>query len=159
MIFIMVFAAAFLLSLVFTPAAIRLAPKIGAVDIPKDNRRMHTKPMPRFGGMAIFIGCMAGLALAAYYAWPMLEAQYLEEYPGIQLLMQPVSQMKGVLAGGVLIYIIGVIDDLKNMPAKVKFLGQVVVACVAYAFGVRINYITNHFGNGFGDTHSYLFGA
>lgn len=155
----MVFAAAFLLSLVFTPVAIRLAPKIGAVDIPKDNRRMHTKPMPRFGGMAIFIGCMAGLAVAAYIGWPMLEKQYLQEYPGIQLLMQPVSQMKGVFAGGILIYIIGVIDDLKNMPAKVKFLAQIAVACVTYAFGVRINYITNHFGAGFGDTHSYLFGA
>ena len=56
MAFWLVFLTAFALALIFTPIAIKIAPKIGAVDVPKDDRRMHTKPVPRFGGLAIFIG-------------------------------------------------------------------------------------------------------
>ena len=44
-----------------TPMAIRLAPKIGAMDIPKDSRRMHDHAMPRFGGLAIFAGSSAAM--------------------------------------------------------------------------------------------------
>ena len=58
-----VFAVAFFLSLVTTPLAIKVAPKIGAMDIPKDGRRMHTKSMPRFGGMAIFVGTSASMLI------------------------------------------------------------------------------------------------
>ena len=57
------FLTAFLLSLACTPLAIKLAPKIGAMDVPKDGRRMHTKAMPRFGGMAIFLGTMVSMAV------------------------------------------------------------------------------------------------
>ena len=56
---LLMFLAAFAVSVVCTPLAIKLAPKIGAVDVPKDARRVHTKPMPRFGGMAIFLGTMS----------------------------------------------------------------------------------------------------
>ena len=49
--YLMIFITAVALVLIFTPLAIKLAPKIGAIDIPKDNRRMHTRAMPRFGGM------------------------------------------------------------------------------------------------------------
>ena len=45
------FVTAFALALLFTPVAIKIAPKIGAIDVPKDGRRMHTKAMPRFGGL------------------------------------------------------------------------------------------------------------
>ena len=46
------FVTAFALALLFTPVAIKIAPKIGAIDVPKDGRRMHTKAMPRFGGQS-----------------------------------------------------------------------------------------------------------
>ena len=55
---IIAFLTAFVVALLVTPLAIKLAPKIGAMDVPKDNRRMHKKPVPRFGGMAIFAGTM-----------------------------------------------------------------------------------------------------
>jgi UDP-GlcNAc:undecaprenyl-phosphate GlcNAc-1-phosphate transferase len=53
---IMVLGIAFLVSWLMTPVCIKLAPKIGAVDIPKDERRMHSRPIPRFGGLAIYLG-------------------------------------------------------------------------------------------------------
>lgn len=157
MVFWIAFLTAFVLSIICTPMAIRLAPMIGAVDIPKDSRRMHTKPMPRFGGLAIFIGAMASISWVTLYGWPILEQQF--QQMGAIILEEPTSHMLGALLGGALIYILGVIDDLKGMPAKVKFLGQALIACVPYAFGVRIQFVTNHFGSSFGDTHSYFAGA
>lgn len=152
-----VFLAALILSLLFTPVAMKLAPKIGAVDIPKDARRMHTKPMPRFGGLAIFIGTTAALILTVYVAFPMFEKYFAETFPGAEFLPQPVSKMTGVIIGGILIYLIGIVDDLKGLPAKVKLLGQIVCACVAYYFGVRINFVTNHFSAI--DGHIFFAGA
>ena len=78
------FLVAFVLSLVMTPAAIKLAPKIGAMDVPKDDRRMHVKAMPRFGGMAIFIGTMVSTAI---------------------FLLQLDHRILGIMIGGVLIYL------------------------------------------------------
>ena len=47
---------AFLVALIATPVVKSLAFKVGAVDVPKDNRRMHDHPIPRMGGLAIFLG-------------------------------------------------------------------------------------------------------
>ena len=57
------FLTAFVLAAAFTPLAIWLAPKIGIMDIPKDERRVHSKPIPLFGGMAIFVGVMASILI------------------------------------------------------------------------------------------------
>jgi len=118
--YLLVFLTALLLTLAFTPVAIFIAPKIGAVDIPKDNRRMHDKPMPRFGGFAIFIGTTASMAI---------------------FLVPGNPRMSGILACGLLIYLLGLVDDLKGVPAKLKFMGQVAVACAAFGVGIRINFI------------------
>lgn len=126
-----------LISLVFTPAAIWIAPKIGAMDIPKDNRRVHSRPMPRFGGIAIFAGMMISWTIFA------------GETPGIH----------GAMAGTAIIYILGAVDDLKNIRPLVKFSGQVFAAAVAFALGLRIEFITNYFNGGnmiFGDAACFL---
>lgn len=120
------FLTSFALALVFTPVAIYIAPKIGAVDIPEDGRRMHTKAMPRFGGMAIFIGTIVSMIL------------YLSFDPRIVVL----------IVCGTLMYILGVIDDLKNLPPMIKFFGQIAIACAVYYNGIRIEFITNFFGGG-----------
>jgi len=118
--YLLVFITSLLLALALTPAAIFIAPKIGAVDIPKDNRRMHNIPMPRFGGSAIFVGATASIAI---------------------FLVPENPRMVGILICGALIYILGLVDDIRGMSAKVKFLGQVVVGCAAFGIGVRINFI------------------
>lgn len=147
--FLIVFLTAFILSLALSPVAIKLAPKIGAVDIPKDNRRMHTKPMPRFGGMAIFIGAIAALSLLWYF----MGKVYVMETDEVRIFLDADPRFAGILIGGVLIYIVGIIDDLRGMPAKVKFLFQVICAIVVFVCGIRIEFFTNHFG---GSPHAYL---
>ncbi len=120
------FLVALAVSILVTPVAIRLAPKIGAVDIPLDNRRMHTKAMPRFGGLAIFAGSTAAMLI------------FLKFDPRVVTIVM----------GGALIYILGVIDDIKHLSAKVKFLGQTFVALIMYVNGIRIEFLTNFFGEG-----------
>lgn len=125
--YLLIFLAAFFLALIFTPAAIKIAPKIGAIDVPKDNRRMHTKAMPRFGGMAIYIGTVGSMLIFLPYS----------------------TSLMGVIAGGTLIFLIGIIDDLKGMPAKVKLMFQILCAVILFQFSVRISFISNPFGEGY----------
>ena len=128
---------AFVVAAAVTPAAIKIAPKIGAMDIPKDERRMHKKPMPRFGGIAIYLGIMAALAVFA-----------LED-----------KGITSVMTGCTLIYTLGLIDDLKDLKPLVKLCGQIVCATVVYIMGVRIEFITNYFGPGnmaFGDVACFI---
>lgn len=120
------FLTALVLSLAITPIAIKLAPKVGAIDIPKDNRRMHTKAMPRFGGLAIFAGSTVSMLI------------FLNFDPKII----------SITIGGLLIYILGITDDIRHLSPKVKFLGELVVAIVMYVNGIRIEFITNFFGSG-----------
>lgn len=125
--YLLIFLTAFILALIFTPVAIKIAPKIGAVDIPKDNRRMHTKAMPRFGGMAIYIGTVTSM-----------------------LIFLPFStQLMGLIAGGTLIFLVGIIDDLKNLNAKLKLACQILCAFILFQFSVRISFIGNPFGEGY----------
>src|SRR5690554_3842111 len=95
---------AFLVSLVVTlfvtPLIIKFAYKIGAVDKPNE-RKVHTKITPRLGGLAIFIGAVAG-----YFAGGL----HNEKVTAISL-------------GAVLIVMIGILDDKFELSAKVKFAG------------------------------------
>ena len=107
-----VFAAAIVA--ILTPIAIKIAPKIGAMDIPKDARRMHSKPIPRFGGLGIYLG----MTIAILVCVPRIEG----------ILSQ--RQVLGFLAGGAMIVILGIVDDLKGLPAKVKLIGQIICSAV-----------------------------
>ena len=127
-----------LVTAIVTPLAIFIAPKVGAMDVPRDKRRVHNKPMPRFGGIAIYAGLMVGLAL---------------------FVLGKNAHIPAVMVGCTLIYILGAIDDIKGMKPIIKFGGQVVCATVVFAMGLRINFITNWFGEGnmnFGIAVCYL---
>lgn len=108
-------------SLLLTPVVKALSFKIGAVDVPKDNRRMHDHPIPRLGGLAIFMG----FAFAV-------------------LLMVPLDgPRKGMLLGAVIIVILGIFDDIYALPAKLKFVVQIAAALVAVLAGNRIEVLSN----------------
>jgi UDP-GlcNAc:undecaprenyl-phosphate GlcNAc-1-phosphate transferase len=124
------FALPFILSLLLTPLAIRIAPLIGAMDVPKDDRRMHKEAVPRFGGFAIFLSATAALLLIRFWLFNKLPESYQQD--------EPVTHLMGVAAGGALIYLVGLYDDLKDMKAGVKFACQFVAASIAFVFGIRI---------------------
>ncbi len=107
-----------------TPAVSVLAYKIGAIDVPKDNRRMHKKPTPRIGGLAIF----AGFVIASL------------------VFCELTPELISIYLGGLIIVAVGVIDDVFRINAWVKLAAQIVVALVAVSQGIVLEYV-NLFGN------------
>ena len=120
---LIIFAVAMVISFVLTPLVRRFAVKINAVDVPKDNRRMHKTPIPRIGGIAIFVGFMTAMLIFG----------------------KADSEMVWILVGGVIIAIIGIIDDLYTLPALVKLLGQIAAAAIPVFNDVVIRHLTNPF--------------
>ena len=119
---ILAFFIAFLMAFLSTPLAERIAYKIGAIDVPKDSRRMHKKPIPRLGGIAIFFGFMVGMVMFAVMT----------------------REMISIMIASTLIVILGIFDDRKPLKAIFKLLVQIVAALIViYVGGVKIDAITN----------------
>ncbi len=115
------FAVAGVLSFILSPVAKHIAHKIGAIDIPKDDRRMHKEPIPRLGGLAVFFAFLIAV-----------------------IVLVPVGrELQGVLLGALVIVVLGVIDDAVSLPAKLKFLVQIFAAVIVVLHGVRIDVISN----------------
>ena len=113
--------AAAIVALISTPVVRTLAFRVGAVDVPKDARRMHDHPIPRMGGLAIFFGFILSV-----------------------LLFLPLTeQLRGMLLGAVVIVILGIFDDIYALPAKPKFLVQILAALLAVLAGNRIFFLSN----------------
>ena len=125
---ILALGIALLVSFVLTPLVKRLAYKLGAVDIPKDERRMHKEPIPRLGGLAIFLGCMAALLCIFLF---------FTHFSAIAV------QLRGILIGAVIIVAVGIVDDIRPLGAGVKFILQIVAALIAVGHGVIIEMIAN----------------
>lgn len=132
------FVVAFVIAVIMTPVSIWMAPKIGAMDIPKDDRRVHTKAIPRFGGMAIFLGVMISTVV---FIIPQFEDKHA---------------ITGILIGSMVIFAGGVIDDLKELRPKSKLLIQLLSACVVYGFGVRLTFIGVVFSGTVGTIATFL---
>jgi UDP-GlcNAc:undecaprenyl-phosphate GlcNAc-1-phosphate transferase len=126
-------AAPFVAAVLMTPLSIRVAKKIGAIDMPKDDRRMHKQPIPRFGGLAIFVATSLMLLIIREWVMPYISRTFPYYVHG-----EPYANLSGILVGGILIYVLGVLDDLHNLNAVLKFFCQIVIASITFLLGVRI---------------------
>ena len=117
------FLIAFIISMMLTPYTIKIAEKIGAVDVPKDKRRMHTKKMPKFGGPAVILGFIVSMIyLIIIMSIEGTLDLFAEQEYGRKLL--------GVLLGIGIIGITGVLDDTRTLKAWQQLIGQVLAAIV-----------------------------
>lgn len=123
LLYIAAFASAFAITLVTTPLAKWISIKCGAIDYPKD-RGVHKKPMPRMGGVAIVLGFTVTVLMVFYFDRSMSTKQFV-----------------GFLAGALLIAALGVLDDIKNLPAKLKFCVQLVAALIVIFSGTQIHVV------------------
>lgn len=114
----------FMLSVLITPLVKKFAIKIGATDSP-NQRKVHEKIMPRLGGLAIYISFIAGM-----------------------FIMQPDAKYNtAILLGSLIIIITGMLDDLYELSAKIKLLGQLAAAAIVVVMGgVEVTYINMPFG-------------
>ncbi|WP_295865727.1 MraY family glycosyltransferase [uncultured Oscillibacter sp.] len=112
---------ALVVSFLTSPVVKAFAYKVGAVDVPKDNRRMHHVPIPRLGGLAVFFGFIIS----------------------ILLFVEMTDQFRSILLGAVIIVVLGVVDDITPLPAKLKFLVQIGAALIPAMNGVVIHVLSN----------------
>jgi UDP-GlcNAc:undecaprenyl-phosphate GlcNAc-1-phosphate transferase len=128
--YFVVFLLAVIVAYFTTPRVKALAIRAGAMDAP-DDRKVHKKPIPRMGGLAIYVAFVLTVLFSMHIS----------------------REIAGLLTGGTVILIVGIIDDLKQLPAKVKLFGQILAAAVLLLFGVQIDSVTNPLGGmiSFGD--------
>jgi len=134
------FLLAFIVTFMTTPFTIKLAKKVGAVDIPKDKRRMHKKAMPKFGGPAVILGFLVSIIylVIVMSMEKTINLFETEEY-GRKLL--------GMFLGILVISVTCIVDDIKTIKPIVKLVGQILAAIIVVAFGIRIDDITMPFIN------------
>lgn len=112
-----------LLTAFLVPLVKLLALRVNAVDKPNE-RKVHKQLMPRMGGLAIY---------ASF--WSMLF-----------LVLPPERSLIGVFIGATLLIFVGIVDDVTDMPAKLKLVGQIFAACIATIGGVRIDFVSSFLG-------------
>jgi len=114
--------SAFVITFFFTPWAIKLAYKLGAIDQP-DTRKVHSKAMPRMGGLAFFAAFLICMVFIIKVSGPFL----------------------GLIYGACIVFLAGMIDDIFQISPWLKLCGQVIAAAVAVYFGVVVQFVTNPF--------------
>lgn len=123
---VLAFIAAAAIAWLLVPYAERLAFRVGAIDYPKE-RSLHDKPMPRLSGLAILVAVEAA-------GWIWLRGD---------------GESRSILIGGVAIAAVGVLDDIYDLPALPKLVGQIAAALIPVLAGVRVEDLTLPFLGGF----------
>lgn len=123
-VYVLAFTVALAVSYFITPHVKDFAIKAGAMDAP-DARKVHTRPIPRMGGLGIYLGFILAVVASMHINHEIL----------------------GLVLGGTVIVIVGMIDDTRQLSAKSKLLGQIIAAMVLIMFNIRIEWLTNPFGD------------
>lgn len=127
------FLLAFITAFVITPYTIRLAKKVGAVDMPED-RRVNKKPMPRLGGLAV----IAGFMVSAIYLVISMSLEKKIDFTEDNLTLKII----GFLVGGIILGITCFIDDVKGIKPLAKLAGQTLAAILVASSGILIDNFT-----------------
>lgn len=114
-------AVAAVVAFALTPIVKSFAQKVGAIDVPKDERRMHKEPIPLLGGLAIFFAFILSVLLFADID----------------------RQVQGMLLGSVVIVVLGIVDDVMPLKAWFKFIIQIIAAGIAVYYGNIIGILSN----------------
>ncbi|MDO4983478.1 MAG: MraY family glycosyltransferase [Eubacteriales bacterium] len=115
------FALSFGVSFLMTPRVKNFAERVGAIDVPKDARRIHDHPIPRMGGLAIFCGFLMSVIVFVSFS----------------------PQIMGIMLGALIIAGMGAVDDIVCLNAWVKLAIQILAALVAMRCGVMFRAISN----------------
>jgi UDP-GlcNAc:undecaprenyl-phosphate GlcNAc-1-phosphate transferase len=125
-------AVAFAATALLCIPARTIATKVGYLSVPSD-RSVHSRPTPFGGGLAMFSGLCTAMMLAALL-------------PALHPLFVDTSELVGVILACVVILVVGLVDDYRNMSAPAKMAGQVLAASVLYFLGVTMLWLKIPFG-------------
>lgn len=142
-IFLISFILPLILSVLLTPWVIRLAPLVNAIDQP-DKRKVHKNPIPRLGGLAVAASFLISGAFLLFFFHPFLPAS-----TGlVQQFDESIIYSLGLCAA-LLIFFLGVWDDIEALKPGIKFLIQFIAATIAYLAGFKISILSDPFGTGY----------
>ncbi|MEO7501448.1 MAG: MraY family glycosyltransferase [Gemmatimonadaceae bacterium] len=136
-----VFLLATFASLLITPLVIRTARALRLYDAPDGVRRLHASPVPRLGGVAVYL-VTALVTLGAFYLGTVTFV------PGHAIFQGDARMLTGVFIGASLLFFVGLLDDVRGLPPSAKFIAQIAAAIIAYYFGIRIDSATLGYGVG-----------
>lgn len=148
---VIAFLLAFITAFVITPHTMRLAKRVGAIDIPND-RRVNKKPMPRLGGLAVISGFLVSIIY-------LLITTSLEGKINLFGAENYYFKLIGFFIGIFILGIVCYIDDVKGIPSYVKLTAQIVAAIIVVVFGIKIEDISIPFIEGkieIGGVFSYI---
>lgn len=128
------FILSFIVAFSATPIARKIAFKAGAIDVPRDNRRMHKKPIARLGGLAIISGFLVAVLYNSFVS-----------YISNTSVFKPNIQFIGFLSGILIITSVGIIDDIRQIRARYKLVFQLAAAFTIVFTGTSIPRLTNPF--------------
>lgn len=131
------FLTSLIVSFIATPYVKKLAEKVGAVDAP-NQRKVHTRIMPRMGGLAIYLGYLAAFFLFVPYA--------------------SMSEMLGIFIGSTIVMAVGMLDDKYQLSPKWKLIGQLIAtAIVVIPFGLKIGVVNLPYSGSIDFSSGWLF--
>lgn len=123
------FLIALFATMLLTPVVKNFASKFKIVDQPNE-RKVHKEPTPRLGGAAIYLGFTAAMVIAVILANAFnVHIKYL--------------QILGIFISATIIFILGVIDDVRGLKSLTKLIWQLIASAIVIFFGVEINFISN----------------
>jgi len=135
------FIVAVALALVITPLVIVGAGRLKLFDSPDGARRVHDHPVPRLGGVAVYLSAAAAVALT----FAATETLFISAGTAGD---QQIRFLFGAVIGSALMFIVGLVDDVRGLSPGAKALAQVAAATVAWYFGARIGSIALGYGEG-----------
>ena len=121
LLYLSAFSISFAVAMLTTPLAKKISYKLKAIDYPK-SRGLNKEPMPRMGGLAIFLAFLITVLILSFFVKDFHTRQFY-----------------GFLLGGILIVILGIFDDIYELSAKIKFVVQILVALIVVFSGTRID--------------------
>lgn len=124
-----VFVIPFFIVLMIIPLISYLAIKLNLVDHPA-SRKIHKKPIPRIGGIGIYLGFIGALTYSGY---------------ALKIFQKPETVLP-TLIGATAVMLLGLWDDIKRVPAPIKLFGQLLIAFYTVQAGIKVDFITNPFG-------------
>ncbi|MEA2115534.1 MAG: MraY family glycosyltransferase [Thermodesulfobacteriota bacterium] len=131
------FIAAFLFALVATPLVKKVALQYGLVDEPSD-RKVHELALPRIGGVVIFFAFLFPFTL--FFLFNI-------QNTATELIVTD-DHLTGFVVGAIIVFLVGLLDDIKKLSPAIKFGGQILAALAAYYWGFRIGIVSIPFTDG-----------
>ena len=126
--YVVAFFFALALAYVLTPLFRKIALRFEILDHPVPNLKIHSRPVPYLGGLAIWLAFIVTL----------LGVRFLTHFPTGTL-----RNLRGIFYGGTLIMVLGLIDDIWQLDYRVKFFGQFIASLILILYNIRIEFISS----------------